>query len=60
MVNNQCLVKNKKNRVNKTFQKVRLSLATPRTRKHIIRDADESLLNALSECCLNVLKDTYR
>ena len=47
----------KKNRAKKTFQKVRLlSLATPRARKHIIRDADNSLINALSECCLNVLK----
>ena len=47
----------KKNRARKTFQKVRLlSLATPRARKHIIRDADKALINALSECCLNVLK----
>ena len=47
----------KKNRAEKTFQKVQLlSLTTPRARKHIIRDADKSSINALSECCLNVLK----
>ena len=46
----------KKNRTNETLQKVRLlSLATPRARKHIIRDADKSLINSVSECCLNVL-----
>ena len=47
----------KKIRAHKTFQKIRLlSLATPRARKHIIREADKSLVDAVSECCLNVLK----
>lgn len=43
-------------RASKTYDKVRiLTLATPRARKSVIRDADENLLNAVSECCLNVL-----
>ena len=47
----------KKIRAHKTFQKIKLlSLATPRARKHIIREADKSLVDAVSECCLNVLK----
>jgi hypothetical protein len=46
----------KKSRANETYEKIRLlKLATPRVRKSIIRDADKSLLNAISECCLNVL-----
>ena len=48
----------KKIQAHKTFQKIKLlSLATPRALKHIIREADKSLVDAVSECCLNVLKD---
>ena len=46
----------KKNWTNETLQKVRLlSLATSWARKHIIHDADKSLISSVSECCLNVL-----
>ena len=33
-----------------------MTLATPRVHKNLIRDADESLINAVLESCLNVLK----
>jgi hypothetical protein len=44
-------------KLEKTFEKVRiLSLATPQTRKRLIKEGGKEVVNCVSECCVNILK----
>ncbi len=53
--------RDKKKRIKKTFQKIRLlSIATPRARKQMVREGDRELVNCVSECCLNILNGNVR